>query len=56
VTALAQARAQGQQIQLERLKYELEIRKIQERNARRLAPPEITPEIRARIEAAAKLL
>jgi len=56
VTALAQARAQGQQTQLERLKYELEIRKIQERNARRLAPPEITPEIRARIEAAAKLL
>jgi hypothetical protein len=56
VTAFTMARAQRQQFELERLKYELEIRQIQEKNARRLAPPEITPEIRARIEAAAKLL
>jgi hypothetical protein len=31
------------------------MRKIQERQARRLAPQVITPEIRAKIDAAAKL-
>ena len=56
VASFTAARAQREQIQLQRLKYELEIRKIAERHARRLKPQEITPEMRARIEAAAKLL
>jgi hypothetical protein len=55
VTTFATARAQRQQFELERLKYELEMRKIQEREARRRAPQGITPEIRAKIDAAAKL-
>ncbi len=56
IAAFTIARSQREQVQLQRLKYELEIRKIQERHARRLKPQEITPEIQARIDAAAKLL
>ena len=55
VTALTLARAQRQQVELERLKYELQMRRIQERQARRAKPQVITPEIRAKIDAAAKL-
>ena len=55
ITAFADTRSRRQEVALERLKYELEIRKIQERHAKRVSPQQITPEIRARIDAAAKL-
>ena len=55
VTALTLARAHRQQVELERLKYELQMRRIQERQARHAKPRQITQEIRDKIDAAARL-
>jgi hypothetical protein len=50
------ARALRQQAELERLKYELEIRKIEERERRRLEPKGVSREEMARIHAKLKMM
>jgi len=56
VTSHVMARAQRQQAELLRLKYELEMRKIAEKERRRLQPGGVTKEEMARIHAKLKLM
>ena len=56
VTAHVAARAQRQQAELLRLKYELEMRKIAEKERRRLEPKGVTKEEMARIHAKLNLM